>query len=211
MRLPLLLLALLAAPVLSRDAWQVVSALEADGFKPVPFTATASSTLCEGKGAKRTCHEARRLSDADPATAWCEGAKGSGEKESLTLAFDAELTVGGLELVPFYGRSFKVARANARPRRVTVLAGGVGATVELEDPVAVVERENRPEGASAEDGPCGDETCASRDERLASMRVAFALPSPVKAKALTLRIDEVYGGGRYPDLCVAELKVLGKR
>jgi hypothetical protein len=65
---------------------------------------------------------------------------------------------------------------------VTVLAGGVGATVELEDPVAVVERENRPEGASAEDGPCGDETCASRDERLASMRVAFALPSPVKAR-----------------------------
>jgi hypothetical protein len=206
----LLPLLLLSSPVTvdSLTSFQRRIELEADGFKPVSFTATASSTLCEGKGPKKKCHEVSGLTDQDVATAWCEGARGTGGQ--LTLTFDREVKVGGLDLQPFFGKRFTLAQANARPSLVTVSAGGASTQFELEDVVATVEAQNEDRPRSTKDEPCGDETCASRDERLPSMRLTLKLPKPVSARTLTVRIDEAYEGARFEDLCIASLSVFAR-
>jgi hypothetical protein len=211
--LSLIVVAAAAAPVKSEafNAFQRLADLKAEGFGRVQAAMSASSRLCEGKGAKARCHAVAHLSDGDVATSWCEGAKGPGVGEQLTLTFDREVTVAGLDLKPYFGKSFKLAAANTRPRRVTVsVPGGVAQAFDLEDVVATVEVENEDRPKSTRDEPCGDDTCASRDERLPNMHLVLVLPAPVKTKVLVLRFEEVYPDAKAPDLCVAELRAYGK-
>jgi hypothetical protein len=208
----LLLFLLAAAPskVDSQTSFQRTQELTGAGFKDTPFAVVASSTLCEGKGAKKTCHPVAALTDREVKTAWCEGAKRPGAGAQLTVTFEREVSLGGLELHPYFGKSFKLALANARPRLITVSGGGASHQFELEDVVATVEAQNADRPQPTDDGPCGDETCASRDERLPSMRLTVKFPAPLTAKTVTLRVDSIHEGDGYEDLCIAELRALAR-
>jgi hypothetical protein len=173
----------------------------------------ASSTLCEGKGAKRTCHGPERLVDGENATAWCEGAKKDGVGESVTFELQTPQEVAALEVVPFYAKDMRRANGNARPHEVVLEIGTQRFEVALPDHVATVLEENPTEGTSVEDGPCGDETCVtSQDDRIgAGEHYTVVLPAPVKTQKVRLELRSTHAGDKYSDTCMSAVTVHVRR
>jgi hypothetical protein len=173
----------------------------------------ASSMLCEGKGAKRTCHGPERLVDGENGTAWCEGAKEDGVGESVTFELQAPQEVVALEVVPFYAKDMRRANGNARPDEVVLEIGTQRFEVAFPDHVMTVLGENPEEGPSVEDGPCGDETCVvTQDERIGSgERFTVTLPAPVKAQKVRLELRSTHAGEKHSDTCMSEVTLHVRR
>ena len=76
---------------------------------------------------------AANANDADPSTAWAEGAGGAGEGEWLSLFF-SEQKVAGFAIRAGYQRSADTYNANGRPADIRVsVAGESDCTVTLDD------------------------------------------------------------------------------
>jgi hypothetical protein len=186
-----------------------------DGSRGVPakeLKVQASSTLCEGKGAKRACHGPERLVDDQNATAWCEGAKGDGTGESVTIELAAPQEVMALEVVPYYAKDMRRASGNARPDDVVLEVGTQRFQVALPDHVSLVSGEN-PEEDPYEGGPCGDETCViTQNERISSGEsYTVTLPAPVKAQKVRLELRSTHAGDKHSDTCMSALKLYVRR
>jgi hypothetical protein len=198
--------------------------LEAVGPDPVPPSGTqalpaqelkvqASSSLCEGKGAKRTCHGPERLIDGVNATAWCEGAKEDGVGESVTFELQTSQEVAALEVVPYYAKDMRRAEGNARPHEVLLQVGSERFEVSFPDHVMTVSTENPTEGWRVEDGPCGDETCkTSQDERIAAGEsYSVVLPAPVKTQKVRLELRSTHSGDKHSDTCMSAVMLRVRR
>jgi hypothetical protein len=172
----------------------------------------ASSTLCEGKK-KKVCHDAERVADWKNETAWCEGAKGNGEGESLVFEWDEEREVDHLRIVAYYARDMRRAAENGRGSELELSIAGKIYSVLLPDIVGTIRQETtRTQPPGPEDGPCGDETCATQDERIESGEFALVqLPKPVKTRGLALKLTSVFDGSKYQDACISEVKIAVKR
>ena len=78
-------------------------------------------------------YAAANANDADPSTAWAEGAGGAGEGEWLSLFF-SEQKVAGFAIRAGYQRSADTYNANGRPADIRVsVAGESDCTVTLDD------------------------------------------------------------------------------
>mgnify|MGYP000604416280 CR=1 FL=1 len=78
-------------------------------------------------------YAAANANDADPSTAWAEGANGAGEGEWLSLFF-SEQKVAGFAICAGYQRSADTYNANGRPADIRVsVAGESDCTVTLDD------------------------------------------------------------------------------
>ena len=78
-------------------------------------------------------YAAANANDADPSTAWAEGANGAGEGEWLSLFF-SEQKVAGFAIRAGYQRSADTYNANGRPADIRVsVAGESDCTVTLDD------------------------------------------------------------------------------
>lgn len=161
--------------------------------------ASASSTLCEGAGAKRVCHAAENLLDDDRATAWCEGANGKGVGEWITLSLPAPVELRALSIVPYYAKDFRRAIGNLRPSRILVEHDTGKFELTLEDFPALVERQS-----------------GERDERIraeGAYSVNFGeedAPPPPLTGFVRLTIRAAHPGGRAQDLCISSLRVFAK-
>ena len=71
--------------------------------------------------------------DGDLATAWNDGAPGSGVGERLTFAFDEPVELVSLEIVNGYAKSADLYAANARVREARIVTDEVTTDVELLD------------------------------------------------------------------------------
>lgn len=79
----------------------------------------ASSTLKPGT-ASGTRYDKKNLLDRNPATAWCEGEKGSGVGERITIRFAGEPVPAAMEIIPGYAKNEKVWQHNPRVARVRI-------------------------------------------------------------------------------------------
>ena len=78
-------------------------------------------------------YAAANANDADPSTAWAEGANGAGEGEWLSLFF-SEQKVAGFAICAGYQRSADAYNASGRPANIRVsVAGESDCTVTLDD------------------------------------------------------------------------------
>lgn len=68
-------------------------------------------------------YAASNANDADPSTAWAEGADGLGEGEWLSLFFD-ERMVAGFAIQAGYQRSAETYNGNARPAQICISVAG---------------------------------------------------------------------------------------
>lgn len=220
MRCLCLALALLMSPAALAAEPATPKKLEVEGPRPIPPSVTqevaaqelkvqASSSLCEGKGAKRKCHGPENLIDGESATAWCEGAKADGEGESVTLELASPQEVAWVEVVPYYAKDMRRASNNARPQEMLLEVGTQRFTLTFPDYVTTVFENHPEEGTDTSEGPCGDETCeVSRDDVIrAGHSFAVKLPEPVKAQKVRLEVRSTYGGEKFSDTCMSEVKL----
>ncbi|NMO21524.1 hypothetical protein HPC49_32465 [Pyxidicoccus fallax] len=95
---------------------------------------SASSSLSHSTSRRGPTYDAGNVRDEDKATAWCEGAKGTGSGEWLAFSFDMPVTVQQLTLIPGYNKSPEVWRNNARLKQVRLhFEEGPHQDVTLED------------------------------------------------------------------------------
>lgn len=77
-------------------------------------TISATSVLSE----KTNIHYAERVFDNDVSTAWVEGAQGNGIGESLTINFDKNYIIDGIEINSGYQKDAEHYLINSRPNRI---------------------------------------------------------------------------------------------
>ncbi|ANF94907.1 discoidin domain-containing protein [Paenibacillus bovis] len=75
----------------------------------------ASSSLADQSGHS---YRPENLIDGDMRTGWCEGAKGDGIGESITINFGKEQMISGMELVNGLATSEKAYKANNRVKKI---------------------------------------------------------------------------------------------
>ncbi|MDE6929142.1 MAG: discoidin domain-containing protein, partial [Lachnospiraceae bacterium] len=66
-------------------------------------------------------HSADRLIDGDVTTAWVEGAAGQGKGEAITVYFDDEYLIHGININAGYQKSNELYNKNSRPEKIQVL------------------------------------------------------------------------------------------
>jgi hypothetical protein len=171
-------------------------------------TATASTTLCEKK--PKLCHGADQLLDGKMDTAWCEGLPGDGQGATITITFAKPEKLDQLFIAPHFAKSFALAEQNNRLKTIELATDHGSEIADLEDVVAIVKKANgaKPFHSDDPDDTCGDETCMSRDERITMDLTGQWVELPHGAtKTLTIKVQDVYRGTKYHDLCASELRL----
>jgi hypothetical protein len=144
-----------------------------------PAAVEASSFLWNDFNKFQENYHPNYLVDGDPKTAWVEGAKGAGAGEWVRLKLTPleGATQVRLKLRNGYQKSPGLFRANARAKTVTVKVLPGGAAKQ----VALKDAEGWQD-------------------------VTVAVPAQ-KVEAVELRVDEVYPGTKYEDLCLSDAQV----
>lgn len=79
-------------------------------------------------------HTADRVLDGSLDTAWAEGVPGYGVGQSITLVFDGEYQISGLNIWAGYHKSEDLFYKNTRPQQIRVIfTGGMEMTYSLQD------------------------------------------------------------------------------
>ncbi|WP_431091362.1 NADase-type glycan-binding domain-containing protein [Paenibacillus sp. 8b26] len=89
----------------------------------------ASSTL-SSEGSQS--YDVKNLVDGDTSTAWCEGVKGNGERETILLDLGSLTRVRGIEMINGYAKSEKTYRENNRVQKLK-LEFTDGSSLEMND------------------------------------------------------------------------------
>lgn len=159
---------------------------------------SASSTL---KSRTPGRYDARNAFDGNPATAWVEGAPGTGDA-SLSVLLDQTVRLDGIVLWPGHAKSLTSFRDNAIPRRLSLDALQVD---EEDRPLRTDELYYRMEVVSRRGQP---RQCASvaRDPVNLSPRLMLSLaPDMVRAFRLSLEaLSTDEHRPRYADLALSE-------
>lgn len=160
----------------------------------------ASSELAGTRAAK---YHAQQAVDGKQDTAWCEGKKGTGVGESLTVTFREPVYIAMVQLWGGYFKSPKVLADNSRLARVKLEFDGADAVVlRLYDPV--VTPANVPPGKGPESGKSSFERASQWPVTWASGDDWFAKRKLVRKIRVT--ILDVHRVARFEDLCVSDLK-----
>lgn len=168
--------------------------------------AHASTTLRHAENR----YAAENVIDADPATAWAEGAEGPGVGESVTVELANPCLIDSLSIRSGYCRDSVVFRNNARPRKIKLVFLGP-----RRNRCGVVEREPFPAAPPRnkfvfpERYDCGGDSGAVAQYDLADTmaRQGLRLRRPMLAGEITVGILDVYEGDKYEDACISELTV----
>lgn len=151
-----------------------------------PRRVTASSFLENGWNKHAQNYLPLYVADDDPATAWVEGAKGTGQGESIEW-WGPELTRAKsfrVFLRNGYQKTEKLYRANARPRRVKL------------EPLVQGETGPQTTGAAVE---------VELKDVLGWQEVP--LPVPGKVQGVRLTLVTTYPGTSYDDTCLSDMRV----
>jgi hypothetical protein len=212
MRATLVASLLLLGTTARADVQRVAGAMEEDTPDEAQridgTTATASTTLCEKK--PKLCHGPEQLLDGKMDTAWCEGLPGDGQGATITITFAKPEKLDRMFLVPHFAKSFALAEQNNRLKTIEIHTDHDSEIADLDDVVAKVKKSNpvREVVSKDPDDTCGDETCMSRDDRITMDSTGQWIDLPGGAtKTLTIKVQDVYRGTKYHDLCASELRV----
>ena len=127
------------------------------------------------------------LVDDDPTTVWCEGVKGTGIGETITLKLDKEQQVFGVMICNGYTADYDLYTNNGKLTRVDVDFGN---------------------GCSAEGDLEGFAYEGYTSENLAeSNRSRIELDEPVMTDTIIITILGAESGAKYDDTCVSEITV----
>ncbi len=170
-----IVLALAATPGLSQDrACTSTSGTQAYDRE----TICVSSFLAPQSG---NHYDVRSLRDDDIRTAWCEGVKGTGAGQSITIEWRNAGPLHSLWVSNGYAKSSNSFRKNGRVKDVTVAMWRAGS---------------------------GDADYTVFQHRLADHGVeqVIDLPFPqYPLRKLLIRIDSTYAGAKWQDTCINEL------
>lgn len=143
-----------------------------------------SSELAASKG---KTYSGKNLTDGDYKTVWCEGAKGEGVGETITLKLDKKQLVSGIQICNGYTASYDLYNSNGVLTGVKVDFGN-GKTKEDEI------------GGYANDNYTAEELAES------NLNV-IELDEPVETDTITIKITGAKKGAKYDDTCVSEILV----
>lgn len=147
-----------------------------------------------------------RLLDGDPATAWCEGAKGPGVGEVVVVPLPGS---GPLEIRDGYGKSPELFAQNARVRRVEVALLGSGweapaqYTVVAATPVLGRREVELKDVDGWQELPLPEWSAPTG--WAPSLPAGWTVP-PQTPRFVAMRILSVYPGTKYEDTCVSEIR-----
>lgn len=110
--LALAFITLAAAPAAADDGWEEWDVEPRESV-------WASSVLSETLDGRDVSYPPVKLFDEDPATAWVEGAEGTGVGEQVTFLTDRP--VASLEITNGFARSERLFRRNGRPRELRLV------------------------------------------------------------------------------------------
>ncbi|MCP3168730.1 NADase-type glycan-binding domain-containing protein [Myxococcus qinghaiensis] len=151
-----------------------------------PRRVTASSFLENGWNKHAQNYLPLYVADDDPATAWVEGAKGTGVGEAIEW-WGPELTRAKAFRVFLrngYQKTEKLYRANARPKAVKLEPLGQGET-----------------------GPQTTGTAVEVELKDVLGWQEVRLPVPAKVQGVRLTLVSTYPGASYDDTCLSDLRV----
>ncbi len=180
----------------------------ADGYQKYLGEAKASSTLAH----KANRYAVANLLDGDPATAWCEGKRGRGEGEAITIRFETKeqeyCSPEGIAIVPGYAKSAETYLQNGRvsklrieacddPSSYAVISSYPSNTYNRSAFFIETDRNFMPSGDVEEKGgKWATNNGASRKEPIPS--------------CLRFTILETAPGERFSDTCISELALVRK-
>jgi len=126
-------------------------------------------------------HPLSRINDDDIRTAWCEGVKGSGAGQSITIEWHNAGPLRSLWLSNGYAKSSKSFRNNSRVKDITVAMWRAGSGD-------------------------GDYTVFQHRLQDHGVEQVIDLPFPqVPLRKMLIRIDSTYAGAKWQDTCINEL------
>lgn len=143
-----------------------------------------SSELAASKG---KTYSGKNLTDGDYKTVWCEGAKGEGVGETITLKLDKKQLVSGIQICNGYTASYDLYNSNGVLTGVKVDFGN---------------------GKTKEDEIGGYANDNYTEEDLAESNLnVIELDEPVETDTITIKITGAKKGAKYDDTCVSEILV----
>ena len=143
-----------------------------------------SSELAASKG---KTYSGKNLIDGDFKTVWCEGAKGDGAGETITLKLDKKQLVSGIQICNGYTASYDLYNSNGVLTDVSIDFGN---------------------GKKVDDKINGYANAGDTAEVLAESNFnVIELDEPVETDTITIKITGAKSGAKYDDTCVSEVTV----
>ena len=143
-----------------------------------------SSELAASKG---KTYSGKNLIDGDFKTVWCEGAKGEGVGETITLKLDKKQLVSGIQICNGYTASYDLYNSNGVLTDVSIDFGN---------------------GKKVDDKINGYANAGDTAEVLAESNYnVIELDEPVETDTITIKITGAKSGAKYDDTCVSEVVV----
>ena len=143
-----------------------------------------SSELAASKG---KTYSGKNLIDGDFKTVWCEGAKGDGAGETITLKLDKKQLVSGIQICNGYTASYDLYNSNGVLTDVSIDFGN---------------------GKKVDDKINGYANAGDTAEQLSEYNLnVVELDEPVETDTITIKITGAKSGAKYDDTCVSEVTV----
>ncbi|MBR4669120.1 MAG: hypothetical protein IKO84_00820 [Butyrivibrio sp.] len=143
-----------------------------------------SSELAASKG---KTYSGKNLIDGDFKTVWCEGAKGDGAGETITLKLDKKQLVSGIQICNGYTASYDLYNSNGVLTDVSIDFGN---------------------GKKVDDKINGYANAGNTAEQLSEYNLnVVELDEPVETDTITIKITGAKKGAKYDDTCVSEVTV----
>ncbi|RKM60912.1 hypothetical protein D6856_07645 [Butyrivibrio sp. XB500-5] len=145
---------------------------------------TTSSELAASKGKN---YSGKNLIDGDYSTVWCEGAKGEGVGETITLKLDKKQSVNGVQICNGYTASYDLHHSNGVLTDIEVDFGN-GKKVSVDLFAHDIENE-------------------TVEDLVEDNLNHIELDEPVETDTITIKITGAKKGAKYDDTCVSEIMV----
>ncbi len=151
------------------------------------FNVSVSSALSE----KGHTYSPQNLFDSDKTTAWCEGSPGEGIGEWLQVDYNSEGSSSEVEyidlkILPGYAKSAALYATNSRPAKISV---------EIIDRTTKKKINNiKAQIFNIQDNP-----------ELQTFRIPIESTIDLSKMGFFIKIEDIYRGSKYKDMCITEL------
>ena len=151
----------------------------------IKVASVSTSSELAASGGKS--YSGSNLIDGDYSTAWCEGVKGGGVGETITLKLEKKELVSGIQICNGYDASYDLYNSNGVLTNVKVDFGN---------------------GKTKEDDICGYAHESYSPESIVESNLdVVELDEPVETDTITIKITGAKEGAKYEDTCVSEITV----